>query len=87
MSNSNSILYEILNEDFKDLNKDIIYIYLHFSSVELEKLKVPLFYKQVLCAVNVCKEAESDIWLNVNIIRQLMWINCNIKVKGKEKFR
>lgn len=54
--NFKSNLYEILNKYFNDIDIDYIYI-LQLTSVELESLKVQLFYKHVfVLLMNHCKE-------------------------------
>ena len=68
-------LYEILKKYFNDIYIDYIYI-LQFSSVELERLKVPLFYKHVfVLLMNHCKEGWIRYTVKCWYDRQLRFKN------------
>lgn len=62
---SKGVLYNILNGFCKKYNIDVMYV-LQFSS-NVDNLKFPLFYKEILCSVNECKISRLDVMSNVDI--------------------
>lgn len=58
---------------------------LQFSS-NVDNLKFPLFYKEILCSLNECKISRLDVMSNVDIVRQPIWNNCNMRYKGNVLF-
>lgn len=81
---SKGVLYNILNGFCNKYNIDVMYV-LQFSS-NVDNLKFPLFYKEILCSLNECKISRLDVMSNVDIVRQPIWNNCNMRYKGNVLF-
>lgn len=74
-------LYNTLNGICNKYNIDVMHV-LRFSS-NVDNRKFPLFYKEVLCALNnyIKNKSRLNVMSNVDLLRQPMWNNYNMRYK------
>lgn len=87
---SKGTLFEILESFMEKANLNLHYV-LQFSETNLNALdrigKLPLFYKQILSSFNECKQRCNFDNISPNdILKQPIWNNSNIKIKGEKLF-
>lgn len=87
---SKGTLFEILGSFLEKANLNLHYV-LQFSETNLNALdrigKLPLFYKQILSSFNECKQRCNFDNISPNdILKQPIWNNNNIKIKGETLF-
>lgn len=87
---SKGTLFEILGSFMEKSNLNLHYV-LQFSETNLNALdkigKLPLFYKQILSSFNECKQRCNFDNISPNdILKQPIWNNSNIKIKGETLF-
>lgn len=59
----------------------------HHHIVTLDSIKLPLFYKEILCCFNECKrELHFEKRSPDDILQQPIWIKCNLVYKGNSVF-